>query len=215
MITRFQILNLLKDCYTPKMNNIIEYGKFKPTGKQKKKKQIIISHTSRDIDNYLVSLTNRRNGKYDKIPNYVIDREGKILKLLNDNEHTNYFNDKNINRNGIIISLENLGWLAKLPLSGSYVNWIGTKYDGLVVDKKWRENFIWQPYTDIQMKSLGSLCKKIIKDNSIVNNCIGHNTKVIGVNKFEGIVVKSNYDAEYTDVSPAFDFETFSKYLSE
>jgi len=35
------------------MNEIIKYGKFKPTGKQKKKNQIILVHTSRPIESYL------------------------------------------------------------------------------------------------------------------------------------------------------------------
>jgi hypothetical protein len=92
------------------MSDIIQYGEFKPTGKQKKKKQIILAHTSRDVKNYLMSLKYRYNGKYDKIPNYVIDREGKVLQLLNNNEHSNYFAEPNINRNSVIICLENLGW---------------------------------------------------------------------------------------------------------
>ena len=53
------------------MIDVVKYGEFKPTGKQKKKKQIILSHTSRDVKNYLMSLKYRYNGKYDKIPNYV------------------------------------------------------------------------------------------------------------------------------------------------
>ncbi len=65
------------------MIDVVKYGEFKPTGKQKKKKQIILSHTSRDVKNYLMSLKYRYNGKYDKVPNYIVNREGKILKLLN------------------------------------------------------------------------------------------------------------------------------------
>ena len=49
----------------------ISYGDFKATGKQKKKKQIILCHTSREIGEYLTSLKFRVNGSYDKIPNYV------------------------------------------------------------------------------------------------------------------------------------------------
>ncbi len=42
---------------------------------------------------------------------------------------------------------------------------------------------------------------------------LGHNTKINGVEKFEGIVTRSNYLSEVTDLSPAFDFELFEKYL--
>jgi hypothetical protein len=98
------------------MIDIIKYGDFKPLGKQKKKYQIILTHTGRNVVNYLASLRYRHNGKFDRIPNYVINKKGEILQLLDNIEHTNYFDEPNINRNGIIISLENFGWLEKQPL---------------------------------------------------------------------------------------------------
>ena len=191
------------------MIDVINYGNFKPIGKQKKKKQIILSHTSRDVNNYLMSLKYRYNGKYDKIPNYVVDREGKILKLLNDNEHSNYFSEPNVNRNSIIICLENLGWMEKEPLKNSHINWIGNIYKEKIYEKKWRDYFFWQPYTEIQIETTAELCKKLIKELSIKKECIGHNTKINGVERYEGIVTKSNFDVEFTDVSPAFNFEQF------
>ena len=191
------------------MIDIVKYGEFKPTGKQKKKKQIILTHSSREIKNYLMSLKYRYNGKYDKIPNYVINREGKILKLLNDNEHSNYFSDTNINRNSIIICLENLGWMEKEPLKNSHINWIGNIYKEKIYEKKWRDYFFWQPYTEIQIENTVELCKKLTKELSINKECIGHNTKINGVERYEGIVTKSNFDSEFTDVSPAFNFEQF------
>ena len=195
------------------MIDIVKYGEFKPTGKQKKKKQIILTHSSREIKNYLMSLKYRYNGKYDKIPNYVINREGKILKLLNDNEHTNYFSDVNINRNSIIICLENLGWMEKEPLKNSHINWIGNIYKEKIYEKKWRDYFFWQPYTEIQIENTVELCKKLTKELSINKECIGHNTKINGVERYEGIVTKSNFDIEFTDVSPAFNFEQFINQL--
>ena len=32
-----------------------------------------------------------------------------------------------------------------------------------------------------------------------------------GIEKYDGIVSKSNFDTDYTDVSPAFNFEEFLK----
>jgi N-acetyl-anhydromuramyl-L-alanine amidase AmpD len=197
------------------MLDVIEYGNFKPTGKQKKKKQIILSHTSRDVETYLMSLKYRYNGKYDKIPNYIVDRDGKILKLLNDNEHTNYFSDPNVNRNGIIICLENLGWLEKEPLKNSHINWIGNIYKEKIYEKKWRDYFFWQPYTEIQIENTVELCKKLTKELSINKECIGHNTRINGIERYEGIVTKSNFDSEFTDVSPAFNFVQFLKHIED
>jgi len=195
------------------MLNIQKYGDFKPTGKQKKKKQIILCHTSREVEEYLVSLKFRYNGKFDRVPNYVITRDGKILQLLSDTSHTNYFKEDNINRNSIIICLENLGWLEKKPLTNSYINWKGSIYNQQVYEKKWRDYFFWQPYTESQMKLTADLCNQLTETLRIDNRCIGHNTRVVGIENFEGIVTKSNFDSNFTDLSPSFNFETFRKLL--
>ena len=195
------------------MLNIQKYGNFKPTGKQKKKKQIILCHTSREVEEYLTSLKFRYNGKFDRIPNYVITRDGKILQLLSDISHTNYFNNENINRNSIIICLENLGWLEKKPLTNYYINWKGSIYNEQVYEKKWRDYFFWEPYTTSQIESTADLCNQLNETLRIDNRCIGHNTKVVGVENFEGIVTKSNFDSDFTDLSPSFNFETFRKLL--
>ena len=46
---------------------------------------------------------------------------------------------------------------------------------------------------------------------SIKPHLVGHNTKINGVEKFEGIVTRSNYNQSYTDLNPSFDFELFLK----
>jgi N-acetyl-anhydromuramyl-L-alanine amidase AmpD len=131
--------------------------------------------------------------------------------LLPDIGHTNFFKNDNVNRNGIIISLENLGWVDKEPLKDHYRNWIGNIYKGDIVDKKWRDYFFWQPYTDVQYERLHFLCDKLCDEFKIEKKTIGHNTKFTGIEKFDGIVTKSNYDVIFTDVSPAFDFDKFNK----
>jgi N-acetyl-anhydromuramyl-L-alanine amidase AmpD len=195
------------------MIDIIKYGEFKPVGKQKKKHQIILTHTSRNINDYLQSLKFRLNGKYKRIPNYIVTRDGKILQLLGNNEHSEYFNETNINRNSIIISLENLGWLQKEPLTGHYINWIGDIYKGKVFERKWRDYFFWQPYTESQVENLGKLCNELFNSVKIKPQIIDHNTKINGIEKYVGVVTKSNYDSEFTDVSPAFKFNELLKYI--
>lgn len=186
---------------------VIKYGNFKPLGKQKKKNQIILTHTGRNVENYLASLTYRYNRKFDRIPNYVIKKNGGVLQLLDNIEHTNYFNEPNINRNGIIISLENLGWLEKQPLENYYVNWIGDIYNGIPYERKWRDYFFWDKYTSSQIESLGYLIKTIIDEMKITKEITGHNTKINGIEIFKGIVSRSNFDVNYTDVNPSFDFD--------
>ena len=188
---------------------VIKYGNFKPLGKQKKKNQIILTHTSRNVENYLASIRYRYNGTYRRIPNYVVTKEGKVLQLLENIEHTEFFSETNLNRNSIIVSLENLGWLEKQPLENQYVNWIGDIYKGKTFERKWRDYFFWDSYKEIQIESLSVLCNNIIKEMRMSREVIEHNTKISGIEKFEGIVTRSNFDSNYTDLSPAFDFENF------
>jgi N-acetyl-anhydromuramyl-L-alanine amidase AmpD len=195
------------------MLNIENYGNFKTTGKQKKKKQIILCHTSREVEEYLTSLKVRYNSKYDKIPNYIVTKDGKILQLLPDEGHSNFFTESNLNRNSIIVCLENLGWLEKKPLTNYYINWKGSIYNQQVYEKKWRDFFFWEPYTSSQLQAAAGLCLQIAEALQIEKRCIGHNVKVDGLKNFDGILTKSNLDTKYTDLSPSFDFAAFTKYI--
>lgn len=195
------------------MLNIQKYGTFKPKGKQKKKTQIILSHTSREVEQYLTSLKFRYNGSFDRVPNFLISRKGEVLQLIPETGFTNYFNDDSVNQNSVVISLENLGWLEKKPLSNYYINWIGSIYKGEVYEKKWRDFFFWQPYTNSQIESAAKLCVKLSEELSIEKRCLGHNTKIDGVESFEGIISRSNLSSRYTDLSPSFNFETFTKFI--
>jgi N-acetyl-anhydromuramyl-L-alanine amidase AmpD len=109
--------------------------------------------------------------------------------------------------------LENLGWLKKNPLNASYINWIGNIYSEGVYERKWRGHFFWDPYTDSQMDSLQQLCVDLCERFEIPKTCIGHNVKVDNVEFYEGIVTRSNYSSNATDLSPAFDYEELLKVL--
>ncbi len=182
-------------------------------GSNKNKKQIILTHTSRNVLNFLQSLKYRLNGTYKKIPHYLVCRDGKVLKLLNDEECPKFFMDESLNKRSIIVSLENLGWLEKQPLKNYHINWIGDIYKEKVVEKKWRDYFFWQPYTEEQIDSLANLCKELLIKFEINKKCVGHNTKVKGVETYLGILTRSNFDEFSTDLSPAFNFECFLKKL--
>jgi N-acetyl-anhydromuramyl-L-alanine amidase AmpD len=179
-----------------------------------KKSKVILTHTARNVDEYLQSIRNRKNGKYDKVPHYIITRNGQILRTLNDNECPNYLSDNNLNKDSIIISFENLGWLEKEPLKNSYINWIGNIYKGEVFQRRWREYSFWQPYSTEQLESGIELIKMVCKTNEIPQNFVGHNTKINRVEKIEGIITRSNLNVRFTDVSPAFDFELYSEKLN-
>jgi N-acetyl-anhydromuramyl-L-alanine amidase AmpD len=147
------------------------------------------------------------------MPNYVVTRTGKVLQLLGDSSYTNYFSEENVNRNAIIVSLENLGWLEKKPLTNYYINWKGSIYNQQVYERKWRDFFFWQPYTTSQLETTAELCNQLIESQNIERKFIGHNTKVDGVSRYGGIVSRSNFDSNYTDLNPSFNFEMFTKII--
>ena len=195
------------------MLNIQKHGVFKPLGKQKTKSQIILSHTSREVGEYLVSLKFRYNGHFSRLPNFVVTRKGEVIQLIPETSYSKFFSDDKLNQNSVIICLENLGWLEKKPLSNYYINWIGSIYKEQVYEKKWRDFFFWQPYTEIQMESTAELCNELAENLQIRKRSIGHNTKIEGITNWEGVISRSNIDTRYTDLNPSFKFETLTKYF--
>lgn len=184
--------------------------KFEFAGSNINKKQIILTHTYREANGYLASLSFRYNSKYNKIPNYFIKKDGEIFKFIEDWGYSNYYGKNEIDRNAIIISLENLGWLEYNAKSEIFINWKG-EITKEAYQKKWRDYDFWDFYTDAQMESLSNLSLEICEKNGIIKNFIGHNTKDDAVSKFAGIVTRSNYNERKTDLSPAFDFKQYKK----
>lgn len=181
--------------------------------KEKVKTQILLTHTGRNIIDLMVSFKSRFDGVPIRLPHYLINRSGSVIKVLDDLYNSNLTNSNKVNSKSIVISLENLGWLEKVPLKKHHINWIGNIYNGEVFDKKWRDYFFWQPYTEIQLEKTAELCRELSKKHKIELRCLGHNTKVKGVETFSGIITKSNFDDFATDLSPAFDFEKFNNLL--
>lgn len=195
------------------MLRLEKYGNFKPLGKTNEKKQIILCHTSREVGEYLTSLKFRYGGKYDKIPHFLITKKGEVIQLLNERGYSNFFIDDNIKTKSVIIVLENLGWLEKKPISDYYINWNGSIYKGKVFEKKWRDYFFWDPYNEDQTIQTSKICSDLCDELQIKKICVGHNTKIEGMTRFEGISSRSNFDTKHTDLSPAFNFETLIKII--
>ena len=178
-----------------------------------KKTQIVLTHTSRNLFDFMTAIKLRFGGKPIKLPHYLIGKDGKILQILDDDKNGKYLNTDKVNNKSIVICLENLGWLEKQPLKNYHINWIGTIYREKVFDRKWRNYFFWDPYTEIQLEKTAELCKELSKKHGISTQFIGHNTKIKGVESYMGIITRSNFDEFATDISPAFDFEKFIKLL--
>jgi len=191
------------------MHEVKNLKGFYQTGNFKKKKQIILTNTLRNVDDFLKGLKYRYNGKNKKLPHYVIDRGGVIYEIIPPNTYSNFLDKISYNKNSIIICFENLGWLRKNPLTNYYTNWIGNEYKGEVYKRKWRGYNFWQPYTEEQVDSATILINDLCENFEIPKECIGHNVKVDNIQRFRGISSLSNYDNKNTSLNPAFDFDIF------
>ena len=95
------------------ISKLIEY---KDLSKNDKKSQIILADTKRPYKNYIQSLINRYNKKNPYLPNYVINKNGEIFMVSEPNKYSKYMGDESLDKNSIVIVLENLTWLKKIPI---------------------------------------------------------------------------------------------------
>ena len=190
-----------------------ELTDFSPLGINKEKTQIILADSKRDVKNYVQSLRYRYNKKNPYLPNYVISKKGEVYKITEPTNYSKFLENPEIDKKSIIIVLENLGSLKKIPIQEYHINWIGDIYKKKVFERKWRDEYFWDPYETIQLESLSKLTKKLCNEFKIPIECIGHNVKQEGVEFFKGVVSRSNYDTNSKDVNPSFNFKLFKELL--
>jgi hypothetical protein len=173
--------------------------------KEFQKTQIVIGHNNRKDMRHFDSWINRRGGIYKKTSTYSIDTNGLIYQHYNPKYYSDFLGleqDKNI----ISITLVNQGWV-KLTENNVFVDWLGHIYsrDIKPYEKNWRGYTHWVKYTDKQFESLKWIIKHLIKEFNLSENIIDHNVFDENIDIFKGVVFRSNYFKNLTDVSPAFD----------
>tara|TARA_R100001198_G_C5214005_1_gene198358 strand:+ start:143 stop:706 length:564 start_codon:yes stop_codon:yes gene_type:complete len=172
-----------------------------------KPKQILLCNTNREYKYYTKGIKYRLNGKYQRIPNFVVKKDGKT-EFLNKEDVTSFFLEGYHKKDSIIvIALENRGWLRRRSTDGKYVDWLGDIYNNKAHEKKWRGELFWDGYTTEQMKEVAKLIDLICEVKKTEKNFIGHNVLVDGVQDFKGVVSRSNYNEYWTDLGPSFNFE--------
>ena len=181
--------------------------------KNLRKTQIMLANTNRRAEDYITSLKLRHNGNYNKLPHYLITKKGDVVNILKPNKVSDFFGYDKVDKQIVVILLENLGWLRPKKTKVGLCDWLGKTYIGDVFEKKWRGKLLWEPYTVKQLETLGYLLKEICSDFNISTDFIGHNVKVEGVEKFKGIVTRSNYSEYFKDISPAFNFDKIKEIL--
>ena len=94
------------------------------------------------------------------------------------------------------------------------LTWCGNIYnkeDGPVPEVKWRGKMRWPEYTQNQMDSLFKLTEDLIDEFNIDRYVSEHNTKIMNISEKRGIYYRSNYNINYLDVSPVFNFKEFKQ----
>jgi|TARA_R110000796_G_scaffold40510_1_gene100329 N-acetyl-anhydromuramyl-L-alanine amidase AmpD len=175
-----------------------------------KKRQIVLGNSFSEKNNHIKGWLKREMGEYKKTSMFTIDRKGKIYQHFDTINYSDFTNNKSVDKKIISISIENQGWLNKDLINDTYFDWVGNIYKRRVkvIEKRWRGFNYWDPYTTKQLNSCIDLISYLCKEYNIPNKCVGHNTYIDGIEFFEGVLYKSNYYKESTDLSPAWDYKS-------
>lgn len=176
-----------------------------------KKSQILLCDTHRRITDYMHMIKYRRNGKYDEIPHFIINKMGDVYQILDTKDYSTTFGDIKLDRKVIKIAIENLGWLNKNTMNGMLSNWIGDPYRNDPYIRNWRGHFFWDKYTDEQLNTINLLCNELCDKHDIEKQIVPSQGYFEQASKFNGVVCKSNYSDIYTDINPSFNFKIFFK----
>ena len=181
------------------------------------KKQIVIGNTFNQKLYHFNGWLTRMDGSYTKTANYTITRKGEVYEHFNPLYYSDFINEKSYDKRNISIILENQGWLKKELLSNKYFDCFGNIYKRRVnvVEKRWRGQQYWDPYTPKQLKTTTDLVKYLCETYNIDKKCVGHNTYIKGVEEFNGITYRSNYYKDNTDVNPSWNFNKFKSNIEK
>jgi len=175
------------------------------------KTKIILGNTNNHDMNHFTGWLLRYNGNYKKTAAFTIDAAGFIYNHFDPNYYGEYFKNKKLNKESIIILLDNDGWLINDKEKKEFITCIGDIYKDktMIVEKKWRGYNYWSSYTEKQLNSAIELVKLLCNDFNIPLSVVAHNTKIDNELNYKNIMYKSNLNKYYTDVNPSWDFEEF------
>ena len=175
-----------------------------------KKKQIILAGSLRGDNNHIKRLSKKDYGKTKSWCTFSISREGEIYQHYDPKYYTDFMGEKSVDKHSISIVLENMGALFYDDMTDTWLNWAMEEcHETLLYEKNWKGSRYWEHYTDKQFDMTVKLCKYLCDEYNIVLDCIGFNVYKRGSENFEGIVTRSNFNIDYDDLNPSFDFKRF------
>lgn len=177
------------------------------------KTQIILATSLRKDSNHIIRLRHKDYGKTKKWNTFSISRNGTIYQHFNPKFHSDFIGIKEVDKKTISIVVENMGCLFKTP-SGKYINWLNEVCpEENVTEKTWLGYNYWETFTDEQLQSTIELCQYLCDEFSIQKKIIDFHHYHKDTIKFKGIVFRSNYIEESSDINPSFDIKKFNEML--
>jgi hypothetical protein len=178
------------------------------------KTQIILGTSLRKDNNHIIRLQNKDYHKTKRWNTYTISRNGSVYEHYSPKYHTDFLNIKEVDKKTISIILENMGCLFKTH-TDKYINWLNEVCDEKdVIEKSWLGYLYWEKLTDEQLVSTVELCKYLCDEFCIPKVMIEFHHFHKDISKFKGIVFRSNYIEDCSDINPFFDIGNFNELLN-
>lgn len=177
------------------------------------KTQIVLATSLRKQNYHITRLLHKDYGKSKRWNTYTVSRDGVVYQHYDNNFHSDFLGIKEADKQSISIVLENMGCLFTTP-SGKYVNWLSEICDDEhIVEKSWFGYNFWEKIPEIQIKSVVLLCGELCEQYNIPKVCIDFHHYHKDTLKFRGVVFRSNYIEDSSDINPLFDIEKFKEML--
>jgi N-acetyl-anhydromuramyl-L-alanine amidase AmpD len=177
------------------------------------KTQIVLATSLRKENYHITRLLHKDFGKSKRWNTYSISRDGTVYQHYEDKYHSDFLGIKEADKQSISIVLENMGTLFQVS-SGKYVNWLNEVCDeDRVQEKSWVGYNFWEILSESQIESAAELCKLICTQYNIPKVCMDFSHYHKDTLKFRGIVFRSNYVEDSSDINPLFNIEKFGEML--
>jgi hypothetical protein len=175
-----------------------------------KKRQIILAGSLRSEHNHIVHLQHKKYGKSKQWNTFTISREGDVYQHFDPACYSDFMGIKEVDKHSISIVLENMGMVFYDYDSNKYLNWIHEECDeDLIYEQNWKNSRYWEKYTDVQFEATIELCHMLCSKYKVPLDSLGFNAYHEHADKFEGILCRSNFDHDYSDLNHSFDFKKF------
>lgn len=177
------------------------------------KTQIVVGVSLRKNNHHIIRLQHKDYGMTKKWNTFTISRDGTVYQHYDDKYHTDFLGIKEGDKRSISIVLENMGCLFQLG-KDKHINWLNEVCEEEnVLEKEWLGYEYWEKFPDKQIESQILLCREMCDKHSIPKIFIEFNHYHKQIHKFRGIVFRSNYIEESSDMTPLFDIPQLNEII--